>query len=112
SPEVGRRGLPQHEVTRLVVQEPADAGQAYLERVHRERLEGPVEVETRGDRRDGDEADERQRELARDAAAEKGDERAGHDRSRSNRYPTDLTVALRLPASPTCPRGPPPSRPR
>ena len=99
--KLGRRGVPRDQRAGLVVQEPPDADQAGLERVHRERLEGAGQVETGHDDRDGDEADEGQRELARDAAPEEVDERLGHGGSVSSRYPTDFTVPIRLPASPS-----------
>ena len=74
-----------HESARLVVQEPADARQTSLEGVERERLEGAVEGQARHDHGDGDEADERHGELARDAAAQEVDERLDHGVSVSKR---------------------------
>jgi len=83
--KLGRRGVASHEGPRLVVQQPADAGELRLEGFHRERLERAGQVQAGGGGREGDEADEGQGELPRDAAPEEVNEAAHHARSASSR---------------------------
>ena len=64
---------------RFVVQQARGGDQAGLQRVHGERLEGAGEIDTRRARRDGDEADERERQLDGDTPANEL-ERPGHRR--------------------------------
>ena len=67
------------------MQEPARARQAGLEGLHRETLEGTVQEQAGQERRHGDEADQRERELPRDAPAEEVDERFARAHSGSKR---------------------------
>ena len=65
---------------RVVVKDPSERHQARLQRLHRERLERPVQVEPGGEQGHPDEAHQRQRELDRDATTEEADDPA-HDAS-------------------------------
>ena len=69
-PRGGRRRGPDQERARVVVQEPGGRGQSGLERVHGEGLEGVIQIDTGRDHAQRDEADERERELDGDAAAD------------------------------------------
>src|SRR4029453_16619144 len=94
-------GLAQDAGEGVVVEQATDAAEPRLQGLYREPLEGAGEVDPGGDGREGDEADERQGQLPGDAPPEEVNTGGGHAGSPSNREPTDLIVAIRLPASPS-----------
>ncbi|OLB43692.1 MAG: hypothetical protein AUI04_01860 [Candidatus Rokubacteria bacterium 13_2_20CM_2_64_8] len=77
-------GAPSDEAARVLHQEPGCRGQPRLQRLDGERLQRLVEVDPGRDQRDPDEANQRERELERDAAADGVQERGQHQSS-SNR---------------------------
>ena len=101
---LGARARPVvQDAARLGLQEPRHAGQARLDGLDREVAERVVQVEAGREHGDAHEADERQRQLQRDATPDQTQDRHGQSTG-SRRYPTPFTVVMRPPSSPSLTR--------